>query len=260
MTLNRAIAHIRNQNWMASAIELVIVIFGVFIGIQVSNWNQQRVADKQSQLFTERLKTDLRDEAFSYQYLIEYNRDVRGAAERTVNALSGKLTLSNEQLLINAYRATQYKQPMRFRATYDELISTGNIDLIKDEKLRLLAMRIYNVPTLDAIAQEGVQSHYREAFRMTLENAVQSALKKQCGDRYVARGDYKAIRSVIDYPCALDLPQAEIDEAAQALRSNPLFIPYLRVRIEDIGTRLVDMTSNNRDVLQGLDAFAKKKP
>jgi hypothetical protein len=34
--------HVRGQNWDSAAIELVIVIGGVFVGIQAANWNQQR--------------------------------------------------------------------------------------------------------------------------------------------------------------------------------------------------------------------------
>jgi hypothetical protein len=95
---------------------------------------------------------------------------------------------------------------------------------------------------------------------MSIDNDLQRALNKQCGDRYVERGDYQAILNVIDYPCTLDLPKNEIDEAVQSLRSNPLLISYLRVRIADIGTRLTDMTGNNKDLLQGLRTIAKDKP
>jgi hypothetical protein len=260
MILRRLSQSLKTQNWTAIWIEFVLLVIGVFLGIQVANWNQEREANQKSRVFTERLKADLRNEAFFYQYLIEYNRDVLSAADKAVNALTGKVPLSDEQLLINAYRATQYKNPQRFRAAYDELISTGNIGLIKDQKLRLTAMRIYSVPTMDSFALEGVQSRYREAFRMSIDNDVQRALAKQCGDRYVQRGDYQAILNAIDYPCTLDLPRAEIDEAAQTLRSNPQFISYLRVRIADIGTRLFDMTVNNTDIVEGLKTVAEEKP
>lgn len=260
MILRRVIQHVKKQEWTAIGIDFLIVVLGVFVGIQVSNWNVERETKQKAEVFTQRLKADLRHEAFFYQFFIEYNRDVLSAAESTVNALTGKVTLSDEQLLINAYRATQYKQPQRFRDSYDEMISTGNIGLIKDQKLRLTAMRIYNVPTMDSFAQEGVQSRYREAFRMGIDNDVQRALAKQCGDRYVKRGDYQAILNVIDYPCTLDLSQNEIDEAVKSLRSNPQFIAYLRVRIADIGTRLFDMNVNNADIVEGLKAVTEKKP
>jgi hypothetical protein len=45
MLLRRVIEHVRNQQWTAIGIDLVIVVVGVFIGIQVANWNEAR-ADK----------------------------------------------------------------------------------------------------------------------------------------------------------------------------------------------------------------------
>jgi hypothetical protein len=39
MILRRVIEHVRTQNWTAIGIDLVIVVVGVFIGIQVSSWN-----------------------------------------------------------------------------------------------------------------------------------------------------------------------------------------------------------------------------
>ena len=42
MILRRVIKHVREQEWTAIWIDLGIVIVGVFIGIQVSNWNEAR--------------------------------------------------------------------------------------------------------------------------------------------------------------------------------------------------------------------------
>jgi phage baseplate assembly protein W len=260
MSLRRVIEHARNQQWTAIGIDLVIVIVGVFIGIQVSNWNAEREASQRGATFTERLKADLREEAWYYQLQIEYSRDVLANAERAVDALSGKSADSNEALLVSAYRATQYKQKARRRSTYDELISTGTIGLIKSQVLRNTALRVYNFPTLENIAREGMQSRYREAFRMTLPNDVQRALNTNCGDRFVQAGDYAGLDDLIDYPCSTGLPEAEIDAAVQALRSNSTLVPLLRLRIADIETRLVDLTGNNRNIMQGLQAIADERP
>ena len=40
MLLRRVIEHVKSQNWTAIALDFVIVVVGVFIGIQVSNWNE----------------------------------------------------------------------------------------------------------------------------------------------------------------------------------------------------------------------------
>ncbi len=43
MILRRVIAHFRKQEWTAIFIDLVIVVLGVFFGLQVSNWNAARI-------------------------------------------------------------------------------------------------------------------------------------------------------------------------------------------------------------------------
>ncbi|MEO6384217.1 MAG: DUF6090 family protein [Thermomonas sp.] len=260
MILRRVIEHVRKQEWTAIWIDLVIVVVGVFIGIQVSNWNAERETRQKAAIFTERLKIDLREEAWSYQYLIEYCRDVLANAEIAVDALSGKTAASNEALLVSAYRATQYKQRSRRRSTYDELISTGTIGLIENQHLRETTMRLYNIQTIEATVREGLASRYREAFRMSVANDVQRALSKHCGDRTIDIGDYQGIVDNLDYPCKLDLPQQQIDEAANALRANASLVPLLRLRIADLGTRLHDLTVNNRDVVQGLQAVSGDTP
>ncbi|MEO7916003.1 MAG: hypothetical protein ABIR16_00040 [Dokdonella sp.] len=238
----------------------MIVVVGVFIGLQASNWNQDRATNAQAAAFTERLKADLREEDWMYQLLIAYNRDVLTDANLAVNALDHGAPISDEALLVSAYRATQYKQRPRRRSTFDELISTGTIGLIRDLTLRDTAMRLYNTPTFDNYARESMQSRYRETFRMSLPNDVQRALGKHCGDRYVPTGDYAAISGVLHYPCSTGLSVQEIAASAKALRSNPDILPLLRLRIADIETRMVDLTSNNRDIMEHLRAIATEKP
>ncbi|MCY7354397.1 MAG: DUF6090 family protein [Lysobacter sp.] len=260
MILRRFSESLKQQNWVAICIEFVLLVAGVFLGIQVANWNAERETRQKAAIFTERLKADLREEAWSYQYLIEYSRDVLANAEIAVDALSGKAAASNEALLVSAYRATQYKQRTRRRSTYDELISTGTIGLIQDQRLRDTTMRLYNVPTIENTVREGATSRFREAFRMIVANDVQRALNKHCGDRTITIGDYRAIAGNLDYPCKLDLPQREIDEAANALRANAGLAPLLRLRIADLGTRVHDLTVNNRDIVQGLQAVSEDTP
>lgn len=260
MILRRFAEALKQQNWTATWIEFVLLVLGVFLGIQVSNWNEEREINQKAAVFTERLKADLREEAWGYQYLIEYNRDVLANANTAVDALSRKTTATNEALLVAAYRATQYKEGTGRRATYDELISTGTIGLIKDQVLRETTMRIYSSPTIGKLVREGSESGFRRAFRMRIPNEVQRTLSMDCGDRDVDTGDFDGIADSLDYPCRLDLPQQQIDEAANALRADASLVPLLRLRIADTGTRLHDMTVNNRDILRGLQAVAKDAP
>jgi hypothetical protein len=259
MRLRRVVEHVGEQNWTAVAIDFAIVVIGVFVGIQVANWNEERATSRKAAVFSERLRADLREENWRYQFLNEYYRDVHAAAQKTADALGGKTTLSNEEFLVNAYRATQYKQGAGSRATYDQLISTGSIGLIRDDVLLSTAVRAYSIATIDNLAREGMASRYRELFRMSIDSDVQRALGQHCGDRYIRPGDFEGIAEVLDYPCATGLPDAVIDAAAGTLRSDPRTLQFVRVRIADLETRLVDITSNNRDVFEGLQEVAGTK-
>jgi hypothetical protein len=258
MIFRRIVRHVRNQEWTAIGIDLVIVIAGVFIGTQVANWNEDRVTNRKAAAFAERLRSDLREEDWGSQLLVQYNQEVLVNAQRAVTALEGQAVLSDEALLTAAYRATQYRQKGRRRSTYDELTSTGAIGLIRDARLRDTAMRVYTNPMWDNIAREGIESEYRRAFRMSLPNDVQQALATSCGDRHMPTGDYAAIRNSLDYPCTLDLPAEQVAAAAGTLRSSATLLPLLRLRVADIRTRLFDLTVNNKDILDGLRDVAQE--
>lgn len=259
MILRRVIQHVKDQHWTAIAIDFVIVVIGVFVGIQVANWNVERETAKKSAVFTERLKADLREEAWGYEYLILYNKDVLANAERVLAVMDGEAEMSDEQFVISAYRASQYKYNVRRRSTYDEMISTGSIDLISDQTLRETAVEIYTAPLFDEISSDGQKSEYRQIFRKSVSKDVQRALLKNCGDRYVEPLDYALIIKSLDYACTLDLPAEKISAAANALHSNTDLVPALQFRFADVETALADMDFYNPNLNHNLREIAGRK-
>jgi len=261
MILRRFTARFRSQDWTAVVIELVVVILGVFIGVQVSNWNTDLETDRKSALFTSRLKADLREEAWGYELQVGYYEQVRRNAIAAEDALVGRSALSDEALLIAAYRATQYNAYIRRRATYDELTSTGDIGLIRDNALRELAMRTYTAEVFDEVVNHGRKAEFRIAFRKAIPRDVQTTLNERCGDHLVPIGDYAGIDQVLDYPCTTTLPAAEIAASAAIIRADPDFAPELRLRIADLGTDLGNLTWYYKDDLRDrLRALAKEAP
>lgn len=49
----------RAQNWTAIAIDFVIVVVGVFIGIEVSNWNERLAFEKREQALLRELRGEV---------------------------------------------------------------------------------------------------------------------------------------------------------------------------------------------------------
>ncbi|MEM9838874.1 MAG: hypothetical protein AAF830_06915 [Pseudomonadota bacterium] len=59
MLLRRLIDHVRAQNWTAVALDFLIVVVGVFIGIQVSNWNSARTDARREHEILRSILTDI---------------------------------------------------------------------------------------------------------------------------------------------------------------------------------------------------------
>ncbi|MEQ9506899.1 MAG: hypothetical protein RLO80_11565 [Hyphomonas sp.] len=256
MILRRLTEHMKAQNWFAVALDFVIVVTGVFIGLQASNWNDNRETRQRAALFSERLIEDLRYEAWAYQYLIDYNKDVRISVKAALDTLSGSAPLSDEQFLINAYRATQYKYMDRHRATFDELISTGDIGLIADETLRVTAVSIYTTTLIDVIAEEGRNAPVRTIFRKRVPADVQQAVLAKCGDRFAPIGDYEAISGSLAYSCELGLAPDMIASAAATLRADEGLVEALQIRFADLETAIVDLEAVNAETFSNLRAIA----
>jgi len=258
MILRRVTANVRRQDWTAVAVELAVVVVGVFIGLQASNWNEARETEGKAARFAESLRADMRAEAWGYEYQIHYYGNVLSNAERAVDALTGKAPLADEALLISAFRATQYNENVRRRATYDELTSTGAIGLIRDQALRETAMRLYNTNNLNNIVQDGRASLYRKAFRMDVPNDAQRSLEKECGDRVAVVGDYKTnFTDAINYSCSPGLPEETIAASVAALRGDPELIRLLRLRVADLESNVANLLVYEGDIHTALREFTK---
>jgi hypothetical protein len=231
----------------------------VFLGIQAANWNQARESDRRSEVFTQRLTSDLQVEAWNFEMLVSYYGQARANARRAVDALTGREPLSDEQLLVAAFRATQYVDNTRQRATYDELTSTGELALIRDRALRKLAMDLYSMRDFDWFIDEGRNSPYRVEFRKIVPYRVQDALEAACGDQLVLPGDYDGIPTTLEYPCRIDLPAADIAATAAALRAHPGMPALLNLRIMNIGTNVANLTFYQEAMRDSLRAIAEEK-
>ena len=73
MLLRRVIKHFRQQEWTAIGIDFVIVVMGVFIGLQVSNWNTEKQQQERANTYSQRLFEELKIEYDYAKSLYDYH-------------------------------------------------------------------------------------------------------------------------------------------------------------------------------------------
>ena len=67
MLFRRIKAHVEKENWFAVFLDFCIVVLGVFIGLQVANWNETRANDRREKQVLQEILDDLREDAVTLE-------------------------------------------------------------------------------------------------------------------------------------------------------------------------------------------------
>ena len=247
MVLRRIREHVATHNWFAVLVDLAIVIIGVFIGIQVSNWNAARLDRNQHHHYRERLISDLRSNEADMRQRQFYYGQVRQHATAALHALEEPGAPLGEQFLIDMYQATQIMPRTTKRHTYDEMISAGKGELLGGAAIRdrisnyYLGMQQYEV-TFGSIPA------FREQVRRTMPYAVQRSIRSQCHEKLTT--DTAGVTlNILAKSCSLKLDPELVANASAKLRAAS----GLR---EDLTRNLIDLDVK-LDIMRALELRAR---
>lgn len=163
MILRRVAEDLKKQHWTAIAIDLVIVVLGVFIGLQVNNWNEARNEHARERKYLERLLVDFDANVKTLEtYVDERRRDGQTLTDLAAALREGGKAPTQDALQESLCRWFAAPLPALRHGTYNELVSSGGLSVLRDEKLRILLADYSN-------AEE------RSAYVGTLLPAVQRA-------------------------------------------------------------------------------------
>ena len=215
MFLRRIVEALRTQTWTAIAIELVIVVLGVFIGTQVSNWNQSRLEKAETERLLVQLSPELKFQIDFFDSSRTYYATARRYADQALAAWEGKQRISDEQFVIAAYQASQIigigvnteNWALTFGA--DEL---RNIDNPQVRRNLELAMTL----DYDGVQADAVATPYREQVRRVIPIHLQDLIRRECGDGQIR----STFATYLPPRCSLRLPPADAAAAANALRAR----------------------------------------
>jgi len=138
MLFRRIKAHIAKEDWFAVFIDFIIVVFGVFMGFQVQQWNEARSEQDDGKQYLQRLVTDLDLSIERNDEQVANNRTTIEHLDVVLTSLdSCQLKPSDQKAFVTGlYSLGKIDMPILVMGTIDELNATGNFRLIGDLDLR----------------------------------------------------------------------------------------------------------------------------
>ena len=225
MILRRLSANLRTQNWTAIAIEFVIVVVGVFIGTQVSNWNQARLEKRATNRMLEQLRPEIQNQFDFFDSARTYYKTTRPYADQALAGWAGNRQVSDNQFVIAAYQASQI-YGIGINAQNWALTFGGNqMRDIDDPRVRR-NLAVVLTADYEPVGFNAMATPYREHVRQIIPDSVQDQIRARCGDRNVTREGAQYL-VVLPPSCPLKLDPAEAAKAAAALRAHPELVREL---------------------------------
>lgn len=139
MILRHVIEHVQSQNWTAIVIDFVIVVVGVYIGIQAQTWNTER----ENRAMEHQYLLSLHDQLSK---MIEEDEDRVSAAQDQLAALEevteffeedGRASQFSNRHCRAIARSHIYVGLIVVPPTIEELLSTGRLQMIRSDEMRL---------------------------------------------------------------------------------------------------------------------------
>lgn len=237
MILRRIREHVGTHNWFAVGVDLVIVVLGVFLGTQVSNWNAERLAHEAGDTYRARIVRDLENNEADLQSRTAYFAQVREFALEVLGDLDGSARLSDERFLIAAYQATQiYPRPLT-RGAYDEIQAAGALNTLGNVATRDNIANYYvAVETSEATFRNVPQ--YREIVRRVIPYRVQARIREACAEEMTTATTGLA-RLTLPANCALGMDRTELARAAARVRATPALELDVTRLLADLDQKLI---------------------
>jgi len=188
MILRRISVHVKDQNWFAVGLDFVIVVIGVFIGIQVSNWNAAREDRSNETLYLGYLAEDLQSDLNEIDDVYRVTEWRMSALAAVISGATGEPMPSTRAMpqgdvpieTVAEYEPTASQSVIMAMSllvtfdssdlTYSTLVSTGGIRLVRNQELTR-GMQEYYAAAREIQRIESRLTIYRDELTRALQQA-----------------------------------------------------------------------------------------
>ena len=116
--------------------EIVLVVIGILIALSINNWNEERKERNKEINYLKNLKVDLQNEILNSQEFAAYHFRKVQASSELINGDAPK-NIKEVQVYTDTYETVfGWKDFVPNNNTFKELLSSGNLSLIKNDSIK----------------------------------------------------------------------------------------------------------------------------
>jgi len=147
MLLRRFTQHLKDQNWFAVGLDVIVVIVGIFLGMQVTEWNEERQDKEDNLIYIKRIHGELIDAENASNRVRTRRLELIGPlsdAGRVIFDEEEPRELTNEHCFaLGTSHFFNINAPDL--PSMAELMSAGRIYIIQDAKMRTDLIKLQQI-------------------------------------------------------------------------------------------------------------------
>jgi len=176
MVFQRVARSLKQQAWSSLFLELLVVVFGILIALQVDNWNEHRKRVAEAQEWRTHILVDLQASRSELQGRVDYFQAALRFGENALVKLQSNRPLSADEawdVVLGAFQAGQIWPYQLTGPSYREAQNAGGMGLVGDETLLTALAELYDVIAHDFELVTGGLPKYREMIRERMAWPIQ---------------------------------------------------------------------------------------
>ena len=218
MITRRFIENLKQQHWTGVVIELVIVVLGVFIGLQANNWNERREFRQREIGLLKDLRADIVAENKLLRSRGDEYREVSAAGQRALAALDDGTGCKDHcvAVIVDLMHASQWVSARLSQSTFQEMRRLG-LPRAYSVSSAVGAYYSQNMSMSDGLDDKPA---YRTLVRGLVPLSVQTAYWNHC---YAMQGGIETLK----LNCPLGISNEQAARIVAAVAANPQIVPTL---------------------------------
>lgn len=243
MATTRLIQRLREHDWLAVLVELAVVVLGILIALQVSNWNQARIDRTRAHDYTARIHGELLTDRQNMDVTLAFWAKASDyGREAIAHGETGALVDGSPWKTVLAYyQASQTFPFVGTDSAFTEMRGAGDLGLIADPRLRA---RIASYYSPSGIGGQSIIHEQDPEYRRQVRGLTPWSVQEYIWDHCFSGSGFFTEQFV-------DCPSPISDQEATAILSryqqDPTLLDHLRFWMSQLRISSLVLVNDRRE-------------